>query len=612
MNIVKKINIHHLLSLPFIVIPFLVTHRFQDPTLLIKRSGLFFLFLIIVIILALMKSSKNSISNANLKWLTGTVLFILALAITSSYNSINESESYWELLYLSGWMSIYTSFIIYSTKETMKYIIVASSVVGSLLSLLLFNDVFHWISIELPNNGPIASTFGVRNYFGQYLCFTVPASIISIFILKSNKGKLLMLICCLLTIGGLILNRNRSTWLGIFITLIVFILLNRHTILIHFQAIISSKRSLGILLGSVILVIYFTTLSVDNHWVGNKKTVWISIVDLFTHPQTIRLKMYDSSFKIIKDNPIIGVGLGNWKVLYPKYADNTNYTDQSFTRINQRPHNDFLWVLSELGVLGMIFIIGFIIYHLKLLFKILKKYKEPDKTRYLFIFCLMSLIAIGIESMFDFPRQRTMPNLYLWSIMGFIAKTNTQNTDKAKYQNTIPLALILILSLVSVFAYFDIKSNIYSQDAKYYNNNNMPRELYASSAIALSYYRNLDNAGTPIYYYMGIAKHQIGDKNSAKLLFQKALQLAPFHSGALTNYMILLGELGELTSAHKIMNIIQHVYPKMAKSRLDMAKFYIREGKNEEAEKILLELKEANLDDGQGTLDKLLIHAGKK
>ncbi len=61
MNIVKKINIHHLLSLPFIVIPFLVTHRFQDPTLLIKRSGLFFLFLIIVIILALMKSSKNSI-----------------------------------------------------------------------------------------------------------------------------------------------------------------------------------------------------------------------------------------------------------------------------------------------------------------------------------------------------------------------------------------------------------------------------------------------------------------------------------------------------------------------------------------------------------------------
>ena len=228
------------------------------------------------------------------------------------------------------------------------------------------------------------------------------------------------------------------------------------------------------------------------------------------------------------------------------------------------------------------------------------------------MFCLISIIAIVIESMFDFPRQRTMPNLYLWSIMGFIATTSIQSTGKDKYQNAVPLALATILSVVSVFAYFDLKSNIYSQDAKYYNNNNMPKELYASSAIALSFYRNLDNAGTPIYYYMGIAKHQLGDKNAAKLFFQRALQLAPFHIGALTNYMILLGELGELTSAHKIMSIIQHVYPRMAKSRLDMAKFYLREGKNEEAEKILLELKEANLDDGQGTLDKLLLHVGNK
>ena len=254
----------------------------------------------------------------------------------------------------------------------------------------------------------------------------------------------------------------------------------------------------------------------------------------------------------------------------------------------------------------MIFILGFLIYHLRLLLLALKRGKDSDEERYLFMFCLISLIAICIESMFDFPRQSTMPNLYLWSIMGFIASTSIQNTGKDKYQNPVPMALAAILSVVSVFAYFDLKSNIYSQDAKYYNNNNMPKELYASSSISLSYYRNLDNAGTPIYYYMGIAKHQLGDKNAAKLFFQRALQLAPFHIGALTNYMILLGELGELVSAHKIMQIIQHVYPKKAKSRLDMAKFYLREGKSERAEKILLEIKKNNLDDGEGTRDKLL------
>ena len=117
MNIAKRINIHHLLTLPFILVPLLVTHRFQDPTLLIKRSGAFFLFAIIVLILVSMKSSRNAISNANLKWLGGTGAFILVHAVISSYNSINPSESYWELLYLSGWISIYALFMIYSTKD---------------------------------------------------------------------------------------------------------------------------------------------------------------------------------------------------------------------------------------------------------------------------------------------------------------------------------------------------------------------------------------------------------------------------------------------------------------------------------------------------------------
>ena len=189
MNIAKRINIRHLLTLPFILVPLLVTHRFQDPTLLIKRSGVFFLFAIIALILLSMKKSRNAISNANLKWLSGTGAFILALAVISSYNSINLSESYWELLYLSGWISIYACFMLYSTKDTMKYIIVASSVVGAVLSLLLFNDIAHWIPITLPSKGVMSATFGFRHYFSQYLCFAFPASITALFIVKADKAR---------------------------------------------------------------------------------------------------------------------------------------------------------------------------------------------------------------------------------------------------------------------------------------------------------------------------------------------------------------------------------------------------------------------------------------
>jgi len=591
-----------------------VTHRFQDPTLLIKRSGVFFLFAIIALFLVFFKSNRNAISNANLKWLAGTGAFILVLAVISSYNSINPSESYWELLYLSGWISIYACFMIYSTKETMKYIIVASSVVGAVLSLLLFNDVYQWFTIDLPSKGLNSATFGFTNYFAQYLCFALPAAIISLFMIKDNKAKLFMLLCCIITLGGLMITRTRAAWLGVAIALVVFVLFNRNMILAEINAIKYKKGAIAVLLSSVFIVIYITSIPIDSfdyghnirvpsgHNSNQKQTVWKTIKTL-TRLKTDfdwggRLNMYQSAIGIIREHPFVGIGLGNWRLLSPKYSDNTAYTDKNFTKITQRPHNDFLWMLSEVGIIGIVFVGGFLIYHLRLLLKGLKRGKDSGEERYLLLFCLISLIAIGIESMFDFPRQRTMPNLYLWSIMGFIATTSIQSIGKNKYQNAPPLFLAAILSVVSVFAYFDLKSNIYSQDAKYYNNNNMPNELYASSAIALSFYRNLDNAGTPIYYYMGISKHQLGDKNAAKLFFQRAIQLAPFHIGALTNYMILLGELGELASAHKIMGIIQHVYPRMAKSRLDMAKFYIREGKNHQAREILLALEEDNVPHG--------------
>ena len=150
--------------------------------------------------------------------------------------------------------------MIYSTKETMKYIIVASSVIGAVLSLLLFNDVFHWISITLPSKGVMSATFGYRNYFGQYLCFAVPAAVISLFMLKSDKARLCMLICCITSMGGLILTRTRAAWMGVFIALLVFAFLNRHAILVELQTLMKNKKAIAILIASAFLIIYIINI----------------------------------------------------------------------------------------------------------------------------------------------------------------------------------------------------------------------------------------------------------------------------------------------------------------------------------------------------------------
>ena len=46
--------------------------------------------------------------------------------------------------------------------------------------------------------------------------------------------------------------------------------------------------------------------------------------------------------------------------------------------------------------------------------------KPNDKDRLLNSFILISIVCILIESLFDFPKQRTVPNLYIWSFLGYL------------------------------------------------------------------------------------------------------------------------------------------------------------------------------------------------
>ena len=138
------------------------------------------------------------------------------------------------------------------------------------------------------------------------------------------------------------------------------------------------------LIGSVILVVYFLNISVSGIS-GPKTSVWNTVLTLSRLKTEStwggRLNMYKSTAGIIRENPSLGIGLGNWRLLSPKYADNTAYTDRNFTKITQRPHNDFLWLLSEVGIIGMVFIIGFLIYHLRLLLLALKRGANSDEER---------------------------------------------------------------------------------------------------------------------------------------------------------------------------------------------------------------------------------------
>jgi len=120
-----------------------------------------------------------------------------------------------------------------------------------------------------------------------------------------------------------------------------------------------------------------------------------------------RLIYYKACIDKIFENPIIGVGVGNWKILSLKYGSE----DIESYEVPYHAHNDFLHLASEIGVLGSVsylLIFIFPIYYLILI--------NRDYSYFAFII-IASIIVFLIDSNLNFPRARPYSFINIISIL---------------------------------------------------------------------------------------------------------------------------------------------------------------------------------------------------
>jgi len=111
-----------------------------------------------------------------------------------------------------------------------------------------------------------------------------------------------------------------------------------------------------------------------------------------------RLRFYKHGLTHIKNNPIIGLGLGNWKTKSIEY-DKDNI--QSYI-VPYHLHNDFLQYFTELGLFGFLFYLATFLVAFK---NILKRLFSSDKF-YFNLLLLGSLLVFFVDSNLNFPYQR--------------------------------------------------------------------------------------------------------------------------------------------------------------------------------------------------------------
>ena len=237
----------------------------------------------------------------------------------------------------------------------------------------------------------IASLFKEELILGSYLSRLFPLLFGLMIYLYSNKKNLFYLIFTLfiLTDSIIFLSGERSA---------LFYLLLSSIFIIIFVKKWKIARIVTLIL-SFLLLIFFSVLNndykkriVDYTFDQITQTDGNDKINLFSIQHEV---IYKTSIKIFIDYPFFGIGPKNFrfKCKEDKYKSYTKL-DGSIDGCQTSPHNYYIQILAETGIIGMLFFLVFPILFFKLLMTRMFSKKNNQFSLHDFEICLLSCLLI--------------------------------------------------------------------------------------------------------------------------------------------------------------------------------------------------------------------------
>lgn len=248
----------------------------------------------------------------------------------------------------------------------------------------------------------------------------------------------------------------------------------------------------------------------------------------------MRKIIWTKSVEMIKEHPLIGFGPGQWQIIIPKYGvDEFGEKLREGSLTFQRPHNDYLWLISEVGLIGflgyLVFFIGIIIIG----FTNIKRTSEKS-TLIFNILAVSALIGWMFVSMLDFPHERIEHNLVLLSVCAIVLADNRRESETNEKQNiivTVSLATlysaIAIIGFIQTLQFYNGEKTSRTILHLYYDKDWQKLVLITRKADQWPY--TVNNYTAPTLFYKGIALAMTGNDNAAIVEYKKALKAAPYH-----------------------------------------------------------------------------------
>ena len=296
---------------------------------------------------------------------------IIASVINGEYRGILESKHYAER------MLYFILAILFFTRDK-KYFISFLFGLSGAVSILDINTIFNFLYYSQWRPETL---LGNPNKLGGYLILVLPFIGIGLVILREKMlYRLLELFVFLITGIALFLSGSRGAWIGIISSLFILLVI----IMFMEKDVIKTKKILNYIVYVFVCCVAVAVL----FYIINPKFI-------FHSSDMERLYLWNSAIHMIKDNPIAGIGFGNFNEVYnngyiSEYAQEPKLTS---------PHNIFLHYTVSFGLLGGLTFIFLIFSQIYILLNNVRNINESKKLVVYASLC--GIIGMIIHGMVD-------------------------------------------------------------------------------------------------------------------------------------------------------------------------------------------------------------------
>jgi len=362
-------------------------------------------------------SSKSTLNHLFKSFKNPIVISLLCFSVwglISFTYAINTSEV---IIKFSQWINVILSIsIVYVIIKELKINFFNFSVFMSILlsievfaSMKQFFELIQIRDFEFGLAGNIKGLTGNKNITSASIAIKIP---FLINILWSAKKQLVILVSSVLLFISyldLIFLSSRAVYISILsVNILIFLfyfIFKKFQLTDYNLGLKNLLLSLGIFLGSLTFSVIY--LGEDNSANVTKRIQTINFEDESTND---RIRYYNHAISHFLQNPIIGTGWGNWKIKSIDYDSNNM---KSYV-VPYHVHNDFLEILTELGIIGLLF---YLIPFVYIAFTFLRGINSIWGKE-LFFICL-ALLVYFIDANLNFPHARVINQLSFVFIASF-------------------------------------------------------------------------------------------------------------------------------------------------------------------------------------------------